>query len=807
MMKMIEDRHRGDRGGAAGLMERRARSREPFTIPAREFDSEDATQLIDRDTEVAELARMLGMHRLVTIVGPAGVGKTAVADALCQPDACHPGRRVATLELAPLADGRQLLPALVTALKVPVGAADPREAVLQALCDTPWLLVLDNCEHLLADVAVLVGDLLDALPQLHILQTSQEALNLQFERVYRLGTLRVPEPDADLETARQAGAVAMLVARASAADQHFELHPGNRAQVIDVCRQLDGHPLAIELAAARIRSLGVEGLRARLDDRLRVLSAGARDLPARHRTLRAALEWSHALLSPVEQIVFRRLGVMSGTFDMAAAQHVARGSDLDAWTVLDAVHGLTGKSLLVSATDGQGEARFHFLETMRHWALDRVQAAGELASARDRHLDHFLSLAEAASQRLDGPQQGAWLARLDHDRDNLAAAHRHCDTIAGGAELGLRLVTALIRYWFNRGALLQGQQIIEQALARPGAERHAALFAMGQMHSGRLFAFRALDQEATLRFRRAIDVGRTCGALATVVESLARLGYARLGLGDRDGARGVLEEAHVLARGLPDGASGPRAVALSHLAELERLEGRFDAAAPLYEEGLRINLERGDRQATMISMNNLAMIALALRDTKTVRQRLLESLAICDELDSRRGRLVVMEVCAGLAADLGSPLVAVFFDAAAQHHTTAMGRRRDVADAAFLAPRLERAQRAVAASRRAAEEARAVASAYSAVVGEMHRWLNTVLDPVDAAGAAAAGGEVAVTHREREVASLIARGFNNNDIARLLDLSVLTVRTHRQRLMDKLELRNAAEITAHAVRMGWYDPG
>ncbi len=762
--------------------------------------------LFGRDTDVEALTALLGAHRLVSIVGPGGVGKTALANVLASELSGRFGHAVCKIELVPFTHRRQLMPALVTALKVAVGAASPREVVIKALADGPYLLVLDNCEHLLPGVAEMVTDLLAALPMLHILQTSQEALNLQTERVYRLSALEVPEPEATLEAARIAGAVALLVDRACAADQHFKLHEANLAVVIEICRQLSGLPLAIELAAARLRTMGVEGLRARLDERLQLLTGGARDLPARHRTLRAALEWSYALLSPPEQKLFRCLGVMSGSFDLEAAHSVATDSGLDHWSLLDALDGLCNKSLLMAVTTPDGEARFQLLESMRHFALDRLRAEQEESAARDRHLAHFQQLADAAGEFLAGPQQGKWLAQLDQDRDNLFAAHRSCDVMPNGVERGLRLAVALIRYWFNRGALLQGQQVIEEAIARPGIEQHGELYALGLMNSGRLFAFRGLDREAQAQYERAIVIARECGASAVAVESLGRLGYALMGLDNRSGARSALVEACELARDLPGDQLRARAVAFSNLAELERLEGHFKAAAPLYEEALALNVSLGDRQATMIALNNLAMMALALGKLSAVRQRLLESLAICNELDSRRGRLVVMEVCGGLAAELGQWTDAVFFDAAAQHHTLAMGRRRDVVDEVFLSPRMERARQALGMSASAAEDARAVVSDYSAAVQGMLAWLEKM--PVAGTGGnrRVAENAATITAREREVASLIARGYSNGDIAQLLDISVTTVRTHRQRLMDKLELHNAAEITAYAVQMGWYNP-
>lgn len=762
--------------------------------------------LFGRDSDVTALANLLGAHRLVSIVGPGGVGKTALANTLANSLASRFGEAVHKVELVTLTDSRQLMPALVTVLNVSIDAASPRDAVIKALAGSSHLLILDNCEHLQAGVADMVSDLLTALPELRILQTSQEALKLQAERVYRLSALEVPEHGAELASARAVGAVAMLVDRAGAADQLFELNETNLAQVIDICRQLNGLPLALELAAARVRTLGVEGLRVRLGERLQLLTGGARDLPARHRTLRAALEWSYALLSPVEQLVFRRLGVMSGGFDIAAAQSVAAGAEIDRWGVLDALDALASKSLLVSLTNAEGEGRFHLLETMRQFALEQLQAAGEESTARERHLTHFLALAEAASEFLTGPQQGVWLARLDRDRDNIFAAHRSCDALPASVERGLRLVTALIRYWFNRGALLQGQQVIEEAIARPGIEQHGHLYALGLINSGRLFAFRGLDREAALRYARAVDVARLCDAQPLVVESLGRMGYALIGLGNVAGARVALEEARDLGRGLQSEQLRPRIVAYSNLAELERLEGHFEAAAPLYEEVRNLNLSLGDRQGTMISLNNLAMMALALGNMRVARERLRESLAICNELDSRRGRLVVMEVCGGLAADLRQWSQALFFDVAAQRHTAEMGRRRDVVDASFLAPRIDRARKSLDKKLCTVEEVRATASDYATAIGEMQDWLEAALPLCTAAEREPVERPVPITAREREVASLIARGYSNGDIANLLGISVLTVRTHRQRLMDKLALHNAAEITAYAVRMGWYNP-
>jgi predicted ATPase/DNA-binding CsgD family transcriptional regulator len=756
--------------------------------------------LFGRDADLQALSALLDAHRLVSIVGTGGVGKTALAVRLAESQRARARQAVHQIELVALTDCHQVIPALVRALQLPVSRAPAIEAVRAALRGAPHLLILDNCEHLLPGIADVIAGLIAETPLLSILATSQQALNLQDERVYRLDALPLPPADADLDATRESGAIALFADRARASDHHFALTAENITAVIDICRQLDGIPLALELGAARVRSLGIDGLRTRLDDRLQLLSSGARDMPARHRTLRSTLEWSWSLLHATGQTVFRRLGVMAGSFDLDAAEAVASDEEIPGDAVIDALGALCDKSLVVVEPRDDGTVRYRLLETLRHFALDQLRAAGEESAVRDRHLAYFLRLSEDAGQALTGPQQGAWLARLDRDRDNLFAAHLACDVLPDGVERGLRLANALIRYWFNRDALLLGQRIMADALARPGIEQTPHRHAQALSNHGRMLAFRGLDAEAAEQFRLAIDTGRRCGALPLVVEAMGRLGYAQMALGDRVAARATLEEACGIGLD-PKESQRPGAIANSNLAELERMEGNFEAALERYEASLANHIAEGDRQATMICLNNLAMAALALKRQPQVRERLRASLAICDELDSKRGRLVVMEVCAGLAADLEDWTQAVSFDTAARRLTAALGRRRDVVDEAFLAPRITRARKALGRKPALACEVQAQALDYEAAIDAMQDWLDSRQDL-----ASPAARDPVLTAREQEVLSLIARGYGNGDVARLLEISVLTVRTHRQRLMDKLELHNAAEITAYAVKMGWYDP-
>lgn len=782
---------------------------------ARRFSADGRPTLFGRDEDLRQLRLLLASNRLVSVVGTSGVGKTALAMSLIHSLRSEHNDDVHLIDLAPILQAEQLLPALVAALNVAVAVSSAREALVSRLTGLSVLLVLDNCEHLLTPIADFLASLLSGLPGLRVLATSQEALKLHDEQVYRLGTLAVPTVNASLAEAREASAVALFEDRARASDHRFVLTADNYAAVAEICRQLDGIALAIELAAARVRLLGVDGLLARLEQRLNLLSAGATDRPLRHQTLRAALEWSHGLLTPEQQRVFRRLGVMSGSFAIPAAQQIAGEAEAPEWQTLETLAALVEKSLVVAEPLAGGEPRFRLLETMRHFALDRLDAAGEMAATRERHLACFLQLAESASKPLAGPEQGEWLRRLDLDRDNLFAAHRYCDDADDGAARGLRLVNALIRYWFNRGALLHGQRVFEEATARPGAREAGVHYAQGLLNGGRLYAFRGLDHRSAEQYPRAIAAGQAVGAAAIVVEGKARLGYALLGLGDRPGAREALEQACAIETDV----ARARVVAVSHMAELERLDGHFEAAQSRYQECLDLDQASSDRQGTMIALNNLAMCALALGDWPGLCRRALESLVICDELDSRRGRLVVMEVAAGLAAELGQWHRAVRFDAATRFHTAEMGRRRDVADEVLLAPRLDRARAALGALNCGLAEAEGRARGYETAVEEMRRWLIEVLGApaatvptklaprlISAQAETTTDTEERLTPRELEILSLIARGYDNRGISELLAISVLTVRTHRQRLMQKVGLRNAAEITAHAVKLGLYNP-
>jgi predicted ATPase/DNA-binding winged helix-turn-helix (wHTH) protein len=399
----------------------------------------DLPALYGRSEDVAALRELIRHHALVTVVGPAGIGKTRLAEALAHELRDEFADGAVLVELAPLADADLVAATVARALRIAVG--DPQTALdlsVQTLASQRLLLVLDNCEHLLSAVGQLVAALRKGAPRVHVLATSQELLRHPDEHVWRLGALALPA-EATAARALEAGAIELFAARVQALVPGFLVSDGNVAAVVDICRRLDGIPLAIEFAAARVPLLGVEGVRDRLDERFRLLTAGLRLAPRRHQTLRAALEWSYGLLSEQEQRTFDGLGVFVGGFSLASAQHLATNAEIDEWAVLDHLGALVDKSLVIA--DGTG-ARYRMLETTRAFALERLAARGATLPMLRRHAEVMLTLVERYYRDIlgGGAPKYEQVKRLAADLDNLRAAIDW----SRGADGDLRTAIALV---------------------------------------------------------------------------------------------------------------------------------------------------------------------------------------------------------------------------------------------------------------------------------------------------------------------------------------------------------------------------
>jgi len=397
--------------------------------------------LYGRSEDMAALRELIRHHALVTVVGPAGIGKTRLAQAVANELRDEFADGAVLVELAPLADADLVAATVARALRIAVG--DPHMALdlaVQALASQRLLLVLDNCEHLLNAVDRVVAALRQGAPRVHILATSQELLRHPDEHVWRLGALALPA-QVTPEQAREAGAIELFTARVQALDARFQVSDGNVAAVVGICRRLDGIPLAIEFAAARVPLLGVDGVRDRLDERFRLLTAGARSAPRRHQTLHAALAWSYALLSEQEQRTFDGLGVFVGGFSLTAAQELA-SDEIDAWAVLDQLGALVDKSLVIA--DGTS-ARYRMLETTRAFALERLAARGATQLVLRRHAQVMLSLVERYYRELLGGSVPKYeqVKRLAADLDNLRAAILWAGSPDGDLRTAIALVGAI----------------------------------------------------------------------------------------------------------------------------------------------------------------------------------------------------------------------------------------------------------------------------------------------------------------------------------------------------------------------------
>ncbi|TDB99226.1 BTAD domain-containing putative transcriptional regulator [Actinomadura sp. 7K534] len=698
-------------------------------------------ELIGRDREIAQARALLAAHRLVTLTGTGGVGKTRLAlETAARSAADHPGG----VWLVELAAGR---PATADELAEHVArviglrgepAAGPVQRLGAALRGRRALLVLDNCEHVAEPAAELAGRLLGDVPGLRILATSREPLGVPAERLLIVPPLGLPGREAAPEALRRSGAVRLFTARAAAAAPGFALDEGSAPWVASICRRLDGVPLALELAATRVRALGVRELAARLDDRFRVLAGGRRGGPARQRTLRAVIDWSWELLTGPERVALRRLAVHAGGCTLDAAEEVCGAG-------VDALARLVDRSLVVRAGDG----RYRLLESIAAYGLERLREAGEEDEVRRRHARYYTDLAERAAERLRGPEQPQWLERLDQEAANLAAALDRGDAV--------RLVNALGWYWYLRGRFDEARRAFTTALAAPDAaasparveagtwlagftmlagadtdseelrrdalKHHGDSFAqakaewlLSHVHwaYGDLAANEARTDHALKVFRARGDRWFTAAALATRAKfamgrgdlaAMARdAGESRAifdGLGD---PWGRLEAADALARhaeitGDHDGAAAilrdtlrvaeelgmwPEAsFRLSGLGRFALLKGDLDAARDLHERARELAVRHAARSAEEFAGIGLGLVARARGDLDTAETHLRAWLGWLHGIGGTAGIAFLHAQLGYIAEERGDAAAALAL------HTEGLARARAVGDPRAVALALE----------------------------------------------------------------------------------------------------------------------
>jgi len=616
--------------------------RRPHNLPIH------PTALLGRGDEIARVRERLLRDdvRLLTLTGPGGIGKTRLSLQIAADAIDRFADGVFFVALAPISDPDLVASTIAQTLDVRLDARKPViESLTEHLAGKQLLLQLDNFEQILP-AASIVSELLSAAPRLKILVTSRAALQVRGEYEYPVPPLALPDHREVFTpaTLSQYGAVALFIERAAAIKPDFAVTAENAPAIAETCHRLDGLPLAIELAAARIRLLTPQAILTRLERRLPLLTGGARDLPARQQTLRDAIAWSYDLLSPGEQTLYRRLSVFVGGCTLEAAEAVCDPDASFGLDILDGITSLAAQSIVRQVDGPDGEPRLTMLATVREYGLELLEASGEAGVIRSRHVAYFVSLAEEAVQKLFGPEQIAWLRRLDVDHDNLRAVLTWSQAGEIPVEIGLRLVGTLHAFWSKRGFLGESRGRVAALLAVPGAEAptvgraralwHAAWLAF---HQADYAAGRSLAKESAQIHRRMNDlrgVGR-----ALVVQALAEAN-----LDNTSTARSLLEESVAIAR--KEGNRFELAIALGNLGGVVQSEGDYEAAAALRGEAASIAREIGDRESLGTALAGLASLARLRGSHEESAALWKEDLVVSSEIGHR---WITLRALAGLA--------------------------------------------------------------------------------------------------------------------------------------------------------------
>jgi predicted ATPase/DNA-binding CsgD family transcriptional regulator len=747
----------------------------------------ELSRLVGRRAELSRVRAALGGARLVTLTGPGGIGKTRLAVAA----AAEMRRRfrdgVWMVELAGLRDSALLAPEVAGAF----GLLDQSSSwavgtLADSLADRHALLVLDNCEHLLDACAVLAGALLRACPELRILATSRQVLGVP-------GEVTVPVPPLSVPAAGQLPAsesllgyeaVRLFAERGAAVLPGFALDAGNGETVAELSRRLEGIPLAIELAAVRLRAMSPEQILARIQNRFGLLSGGDPATP-RHGTLQAALAWSYDLLTDAERALWRRASVFAGSFDLDASEQVCAGDGVAADAVADLVDGLVAKSVLLRRPGGR-MARYGLLDTIREYGLQRLREPGREVVLRRRHRDWYAAM--AARQEGLGTGQLQWINGLDADHDNVRAALEFCLAEPGEAVAGLRMACDLWLYWETRGHLTEGRRFLGLLLGRAGDDC-PGLRARGMWVAGYLALVQGDGPGACGLLEEALTTGRGLGDEPAVAYATQFLGRAVWFTGDPGRGLALTEQALRRHRAAADWPG--MVLTLVQLGVMRTLMGHPEVAAAPLEECIAECKARGERWNRSYALWGLGLAAWLLGDSGRAADLEQAALRLKRDVGDQVGKALCLEALAWIAASrdqaaqaaglLGAAtaawnsIPATLPPPLAGHRAAAVSRARSALGEASFTAHLVKAQ--------AMPRSRALASA----LGEQAQTVKR---------APASSDPARLTAREREVAALIAEGLSNPDIAARLVISPRTAETHVQHIMVKLGLTARAQIAA-----------
>lgn len=749
----------------------------------------ELTSFVGRRAELAEAKSMLASSRLVTLTGIGGVGKTRLASRIATSAQRDFADGVWLVELAQLNDGSLLPGVIAAALGLRPQGRPVLDVLIEHLAPRQPLLVLDNCEQIVDAAAKVVEALLRACSTLRILATSREPLGIDGEAVLRVPPLTVPDPDRrpSLRAAPRYDAVTLFAERAAAAVPGFVLTADNIATVTEICRHLDGLPLAIELAAARLRALSPEQILGRLTDRYALLTRGSRTAPDRQQTLRWCIDWSYSLCSPGEQQIWARLSVFAGSVELDAAEQVCR-NDLGSEDLLDVLTVLVDKSILIREESGS-VVRFRLLETIRDYGRDKLEETGASVELRRRHQDWYRRLAERADADWISPRQLDWIARLDREQPNLREALDFCLTETE-TEAALSFAAALQPFWLSRGQAGEARHWLDRALTAAPASttdpvvRAKALWRtsmVAEVQDDPLAASALVTQAQTLAERTEHPIVHAFADLT--------LGVRALRSGDPPGARAPLEAA--LGVFAAQGDVYGQVYALLMLGWAHDLQDDSAGALSYHQQALAITESQGDSVHRSYALWSTAVAAWHQGDRDNALRLLRQQLPLTRQLKDLLMAAVALETLAWIASAEGSAPRAAVLLGAAQALSQSSGTPP------VLFPHLEVHHQNCERATRHTLGRRAFDPAYrEGAALDLDAAIDYALGKQPRAAAA---GPAELTRREREVADLVAEGLTNRAIAARLHLSARTVERHVEHILTKLEFTSRAQIAVWVV--------
>ena len=753
----------------------------------------EATSFIGRQNALAEVRKKLSQARLVSLVGPGGVGKTRLAIRIGTDLGRGFKDGVWLAELADVRDARLVSNALMLALDLRDQAAtEPLALLLAYLQDKQLLLVVDNCEHLLAAAAQLVAEVVKAAPGVHVIATSREPLSVDGEHVIPVPPLELPSGQAEpLGRLRQNEAVLLFAERAAAAAGRFELTDANRAAVVELCRRLDGLPLAIELAAVRTRVLSVEQIRDRLNDRFSLLTAGGRAALPRHQTLRTTIEWSHELLNAGERALLRRLCVFAGRFTLDDVEPVCTSHDVLAAQSLDLLSSLVDKSLVIKE-DVRGVACYRLHETMREFARLKLREAGEEEMVEDRANEYYRGRCQQSvgqsRYRLD-----EWLDWMDLEIDNIRAVLgrylARCDALSG-----IDLATSVGWYWITRATTEGVRWLDDLAVCGPG---HPQAQFWAYFLRGFLAVLKADATAGRPAIERAVATARALAEPVLLSQALSMASIAANLAGDRPSAMHLLEEAAIVTGPLDD---LPARISVLQARALNGFfEGDIEAVKVAASEGVRLSRDVGDLYSLEMMLLNSGGAALITGDLDQAKQFYTEALKIAQRIDDRVAQYALLDGLGCVAAGSGQARLAGQLIGAAETVRTQAGASL----IPILAPLLARAEAsaisALGASKFAAEvnagKGLSRDEALRLALGEPARAPASAID-------SRVGDMALLGRREADVARLVAEGLSNKQIGARLFISERTVDSHVRSILNKLGFNSRAQIAGWVASSG-----